>query len=380
MLKMINKVIIVQVDSVLKYPPTISLVNKIVGLGINTYLLTTYTSPEVGEVINSEVNICKIGDEYKYSSSLMYKATQLLKLRKNLWKKIDEIYDENSIIWVMSNIAIKHLGNRLMNYRYNLHLYELLEDIYYISNLKFPRIKLKELAQKAENVITCEYNRAQITKVWFKLKKTPLIITNQPEKNNLKKDAEITHSNVAKDLLKNIGKKKIILYQGVVDKERPIEVIAKAIEELDEKYVFVVMTGNTDIDFGKYKKTYIIPFVQPPYHLEITSHAYIGILLYTPVYDAFSSPLNSIYCAPNKIYEYSQFGLPMLGNDIPGLRYTIDSEKMGVCIETLDVKSIKEAILNIEQNYDNFSMNSYDFYTSQSNEQNIKQALDLLEK
>lgn len=38
-------------------------------------------------------------------------------------------------------------------------------------------------------------------------------------------------------------------------------------------------------------------------------------MIYLPI------SLNNIYCAPNKIWEYSRFGLAMVGNDIPGLLF-----------------------------------------------------------
>lgn len=276
----------------------------------------------------------------------------------------------------MSNIAIKHLGKRLLKYKYNLHLFELLEDVYYFRGNKLTSLNLKKLAQGAKNVITCEYNRAHITKTWFQLKQTPAVIVNRPFDNDFKKNMEILHSDEAKILFESIKDKIVVLYQGIVDKERPIEIIARAIEKMSNEFVFVVMTGNDTGELKKYSRTYCIPFISPPYHLEVTSHAHIGVLLYTPVYGTFSSPLNSIYCAPNKLYEYSQFGIPMLGNDIPGLRYTIDSANMGLCINDLKEEEIQDALVKIYDNYDKFSSNSLNFYNRDNNLSVIKRILE----
>ena len=52
----------------------------------------------------------------------------------------------------------------------------------------------------------------------------------------------------------------------------------------------------------------------------------------------------------------------MLGNDIPGLHYTIEYEKMGVCVSYSEVNNIVEAIEQIEERYMEYSQNSKLFY------------------
>ena len=106
----------------------------------------------------------------------------------------------------------------------------------------------------------------------------------------------------------------------------------------------------------------MLPYITAPYHLEVTSHAFIGILIYAPVYGTFTSPLNSIYCAPNKLYEFSHFGIPMIGNNIPGLKYTIESYKMGCCLPFFNAESLKNAITDLTDNYETYAENARRFY------------------
>ena len=203
----------------------------------------------------------------------------------------------------------------------------------------------------------------------------PLIINNKPAPNDIEKQSPVIHDSKGREIIKLLENKKIILYQGIVDQERPIQVIAEAVESLADEYAFVVMTESECQDLKNYSKTFVIPFVTPPYHLEITSWAYIGILIYTPVYGSFSSPLNSIYCAPNKLYEYSQFGLPMIGNDIPGLKYTIEYNDMGICVDHLGPEEIKDAIMYIKETYMIKSSNSKKFFENTTNNKAIESAL-----
>ena len=137
----------------------------------------------------------------------------------------------------------------------------------------------------------------------------------------------------------------------------------------------MVMTGSPCEHLKKYKKTIVMPYIVAPYHLEVTSHAFVGILIYTPVYGTFTSPLNSIYCAPNKLYEFSQFGIPMIGNDIPGLRYTIEYNHMGVCVQKMNTESFSQAIKNIADNYEKYSENAITFYKADDKFSIVKKAL-----
>lgn len=76
-----------------------------------------------------------------------------------------------------------------------------------------------------------------------------------------------------------------------------------------------------------YDKVIHIDSIPAPLHLEITSHATIGVVFYS------DETLNKAFCAPNKIYEYSGFGIPAIANCIPGLINTIGKSGAAVCTD-----------------------------------------------
>ena len=49
-----------------------------------------------------------------------------------------------------------------------------------------------------------------------------------------------------------------------------------------------------------------ISHIDAPEHLDVTSHAYVGLVTYS------YKSLNNIFCAPNKIWEYAAFGVPLV--------------------------------------------------------------------
>ena len=100
--------------------------------------------------------------------------------------------------------------------------------------------------------------------------------------------------------------------------------------------------------------------IPAPKHLEVTSHAHIGIVFYDGM------TLNKAFCAPNKIYEYSYFGLPCLSNRIPGLVNTVEAFRFGRCID-MKKEEIISAINDIEDNYEEYSLNGKVFYNATDN-------------
>lgn len=265
-------------------------------------------------------------------------------------KKIQ--YDK---LWIIHERTLYALRNKLEGLEYTYSQYELLDIIPdYLQ-------KIKPAMRAAKNIIVAEENRAQILRVWMELDKTPFVIPNKP----------LNHPRTKKIPLKNdvLGTTdKVILYQGHVQKNRSIDAFCEAMPQL-KGFKLVVMGGWSEYRDElqkKYPFVKFIDFVNPPEHLYITSHAYIGIVKYDYV------DLNQIFCAPNKIYEYAGFGIPMISNEIPGLVNTVGRYRAACCIETNDVESIKLAVKTIDENYDEYCKNATAFYEATDIEMIIK--------
>ena len=362
------KVIVVLIADLLKTPPALSVIKALDDLKHEVIVCTVGNSIKDYQESLKNVNHVKfelICDNYEDNISLFQKLSRMRSIRKNLWKKIDRYYDNNTLIWVLSDVSVKHLGKELLSRNYLIHFLELIEDMYYISGNPILKLDRKAYVGKAKTIIECEYNRAHITKAWWDLPKLPDVLPNKPYISiNISKDAEITSSVEIKNIIKKIEGKKIVLYQGNISKERPLDGYIKAISELGNDWAFVMMlNGENPYQNIKSTNVYYIPFVAPPFHLEVTSHAYIGVLSYVPVKNSHSI-LNTLYCAPNKIWEYSKFGIPMISNDLPALKYLFDTKHIGYCSDRMTINSIKTTLLKIDSNYNELSANAKTFYNS----------------
>ena len=86
--------------------------------------------------------------------------------------------------------------------------------------------------------------------------------------------------------------------------------------------------------------------------------------------------LNALYCAPNKIYEYTGLGLPVLTNDIPGLHNLVHSYECGLSIDMDDTETISESLSELFNNYDKYQKGADSFYESVNVKKLIANILD----
>ena len=373
------KAIIIYVGNIMHCPPALSVAKTVDNLGVNSILCTIGIDEK--EIVYSLGNLSHtiirlVEKEYQNDISLFEKFIRMERIKKSIWRVIDENYDDETVIWIIGEETVKHVGERITTKRYILHLLELNEGLYYISGNPIFKLDHKKLAQNASVVIEAEYNRAHITKAWWELKELPFVLPNKPYiKSIINPKSEITVNEQAKELIDRTGNKKIILYQGNISAERPLDRYIKAVDMLGEEYAFVMMINGAnpykDINATNF---YCLPFIVPPHHLEITSWAYVGILSYTPIKNSYSI-LNTLYCAPNKIWEYSMFGLPMISSDLPALRDMFNSYNNGICLSEVDSDSIAKAIVTIDEHYSDYKKASLEFFDSIDINEKVKEVL-----
>lgn len=330
------KIIIVLLTHIDNLPPARTLLLSLSKLDYAVSLVTMYSEAlpkEVKENRNFKIYDLQPEIEYNKFKSLINR----FKRRKKLRLLLKTVVESNDIVWTVTDYDAMECGKILLRFNHVMQLMELIKDIPYFDEFPYIKANLQRIGKRAKVVVVPEYNRAFIQQAYWNLNETPIVLPNKPLTSYNNKKYMQVNNEKALSVLEKIGNKKIILYQGVFGYERVLDQFIEAIEMLGDEYCVLLM-GREDDEvkklLKKYPKTYFIPFMKAPEHLKVTSHAYIGILSYVNTNNIrHYLPLNALYCAPNKIYEYANFGIPMIGNNIPGLNYPFKRYGIGQCAE-----------------------------------------------
>lgn len=393
---MANRIILIPKDDLVKYPPTLSLINVLLKLGKEIECVGRY-SDEIGrrKLERQGVKFIDVYRELKDSSRYRIVNWMTIIKRMRQYKKAMKNYfdtaniSKDDIVWFMYSNSIATLQPYIEKYNYIVQFYEF--ENFAIdgkSRLLHPSYDVHRFLNRAKALIHCEYNRAAITNGLYGLNKEYYILPNKPfdmEDGSQTEIPEDVKKTIA-DVSGKIKGKKVILYQGIFDpSERRLDEFCEAIPMLPEEYVFVAMGGGGSY-FETIKKRYssdrilLIPFIRPPFHLEITKIASYGVLAYHPAAHNYVDVLNPLYCAPNKIFEFGKFGIPMIANDVPGLKMIFEAYKCGETITyPLTSKKIAETVLRMNGDYQLYSKGSKEYYDSVDLEKTVKDILNNVE-
>ena len=290
-----------------------------------------------------------------HNVSKISKIKNYIKYRMFVDKVLTDHSQTEDIVWLGSldtAIACKGLIFLKKN-PYVLHLHEL-----YDTHLKKLKV-VKTIAQNAKYVVVPELNRAGILQVWLELKNRPTVLPNKPYRHPRDKKLIPTHRLTQSILEKYKTDKPIVLYQGHIGGDRNLMPIAQAMKMLPDYEFWLLGT-----DHGSYSEQLLaisdnikyLGSVPAPYHLEITSYASIGIMSYDPI------NLNNLYCAPNKLWEYSGFGIPFLSNKCLSLEGS-QMESIGISIDW-QVENILKSLKRITNKELEYEKNAINFYNN----------------
>lgn len=272
------------------------------------------------------------------------------------------------IYWIGSADTALALGKRIWNFPYILHVNELYDTC------PFYRKRLGNYMRRALKVFTPEETRAHIFRAWYQLQETPVVLPNKPYGHPRKRHLPISDPAAAEAFSRIPQDAKKLFYQGWFDHDRDFTPIAKIIQEFDGEIVMVVQGQTSHRDF--YEKLcrtncYFIPFVAPPHHLEVTSNMDFGLLTYGHINQ------NNEFCAPNKIWEYTGFGLPILTNDVYAMKKTLERYRFGrsLNLERVNAQQVREAIQDLLTHEAEYSDTARRFFDGTDNAAIIRNAL-----
>lgn len=207
---------------------------------------------------------------------------------------------------------------------------------------------LKSFLKKAQMFLCPEINRAWLLRYMCDTNSPFFVVPNRPREDMFK------HINESPEITKEIFVKyggsgrcnKFIIYQGLFSRSRCLLEAIKGFHMVRRDDVgFILMGEGVDREYSQSiaelarpdKRIVILPRMVSPSHFQVTKGCTWGVMLYAP------RSLNDIYCAPNKIYEYTNFGLGIIMPDFPGISSLNDQFRIGSVCNPLDPMAIAKS-------------------------------------
>ncbi|ENV52136.1 glycosyltransferase [Acinetobacter junii] len=189
----------------------------------------------------------------------------------------------------------------------------------------------------------------------------PVVVLNAPKRRGLK-----TNNHFREQLA--IGDEQIILlYQGGLFAERGVQLILDAFKARSDNKIVGVFMGYGELEqdiknaASERNNIFFFPAVPPQVVLEYTSSADMGIHLIQ------NTCLNHDYCMPNKLFEYSMAGLPVLVSNMKDMSELVLKNNMGAVISDFSAKGINQAIDEfLNQNLTIMKKNAYNMASENS--------------
>lgn len=352
-------------DGMHKYPPCLAQVLYLNDLGVDLTVYHGKNSALIDTLLN-ERGITHY--EFKRDKESKYRIRRYIGLADYSLQaaKIIKKIPDNYVLWFGNRDSFIALGSVIEGRKYVASVLEL-----YKRNTPYDK-PMGEIIRRAVCVTCCEKHRAEIMRSWYGLKKTPIVMPNKPYEGSY---AEFDEK--CEPVVERLKGKFIVLYQGILTKDRPLDKIAAALRMIgDHENVFLVL-GNGNLDFQRqltdiYPNTVFGGYIPSPQHLTVTSKAHLGIANYD------YSVINNVFCAPNKIFEYARFAVPMLTSDNIGMTETVGAYGAAECVDFNDIEAIKTGIEKIKANYDFYSQNAKKFYESVDYKECVKKVLEKL--
>lgn len=360
-----NKIIVVHFGSVLLYPPTITLIRNLID--------EQYEVLVISEQLDSLMDMYRGRDKITFVNvaslegfSLLSRIKRRMRLGREYCSLLNKHYREDDLVWVSGDVTTRALGKVLNGKKYVLHIMELEQYCPLFKGARVLRFPIDQYARNAAAIVVPEENRAYIQRIWWHLEDVPYVMPNKPyslDSGSLNEEALAVIRQMKEE------KRKIIIYLGVIDEDRDFGEFAKAIGKMGEEfclYMFGSVNSTSEQYFNSFLEQY--PFVKycgffpPPMHLSFLKYAYIGLLPYYVNGDReYDYQINALYCAPNKIFEYAGYNIPMIGTDVLGLKEPFKKYNIGICCEEMKEDCIANAIQCIDNNYDEMSKQCQEF-------------------
>lgn len=153
---------------------------------------------------------------------------------------------------------------------------------------------------------------------------------------------------------------KLLLYTGAISFSRGLDHIIRSLSQLPNCHF--VMMGRGVAGFKAYLESVAqqmgvsdrVSFFGPVPSDQVTAYAASADAGVAPIENGC---LSYYYCAPNKVFEYIQGGLPVAASNFPDLQEVVETNDIGCTFDPADPHSIARAVAEVLRSADRYRDN-----------------------
>jgi len=287
-----------------------------------------------------------------------HKLIQLLKYFEFIYTVVREYKDSdilhcNDLNTLPIGVIIKKFFNKDAKVVYDSHEYQIHRAGISKTISKLSYYLEKSLLPYCDKVIVVSKSIAQGYVKDYDIEE-PELILNTPNFSNVDK------GNYFRKKYHISNNEKIFLYQGRLSKFRGIEKLVKIFTIMPTNYHLILMGHGEEL------KEFLLSITNDNIHVHEPVPPY-KILEYTSSADYGVHPipgdgiLNHEYCLPNKVFEYTMAGLPLIVNALPEMKRFVEENKIGISVD------FNDDIENLKNDFIEFSKQDYSKYRDNLN-------------
>ncbi|WP_130860479.1 glycosyltransferase [Gracilibacillus phocaeensis] len=274
------------------------------------------------------------------------------------------------VVWVRGSIILRMIAKGIRDDYDIYHANDLntLPQAYISSKLRFKKRKLvydshevqtsrtgydskaynkSELffINKIDTMIVENHTRAKYNEELYGF--YPNVVYNYPfkQKNKLKKNISF------RDMLDISPDEKILLYQGGIQEGRGLDKLIQAVPLFNEGILVLIGDGRIKPELEKtvnkmelqHKVKFLskVPVEDLPAY---TKNGYLGFQVLNNInYNHYSA-------SSNKLFEYIMSNVPVIACSFPEIQKVVEGERVGVCVDSHDYKSIATGVNHLLEN------------------------------
>lgn len=308
------------------------------------YIASLHDDDLEEEIIYNDKLILK---RFKLNTRKMSKNlfVQLLKYLEFIYKVTIFYREKNIKIINIHSIALLPFGIFLKYYYkailvYDTHELETETNGSHGIRKRLSKFIERSLIKKCELVFVVSENIADWYAKEYKIDR-PTVVKNSPKLFPQKKTNHFREQFGIKD------SSIIVLYQGGLSYGRGVNLLLECFRKRFDDQIVIVFMGFGELvkeiqNLSKIKNNiFFHPAVPPEIVLEYTSSADIGVSFIE------NTCLSYYFCLPNKLFEYTMVGLPVIVSNMKEMKELVEKYSIGIVVKNYEVNSINNSINEI---------------------------------